>query len=31
MLDHPSVHALGHRTDVPELMRSADAFVLPSI
>jgi glycosyltransferase involved in cell wall biosynthesis len=31
MLDHPSVHVLGHRTDVPELMRGADAFVLPSI
>jgi glycosyltransferase involved in cell wall biosynthesis len=31
MLDDPSVHVLGHRTDVPELMRSADAFVLPSI
>jgi len=31
MLDHPSVHALGHRTDVPDLMRRSDALVLPSI
>ena len=31
MLDHPSVRVLGHRTDVPELMRASDAFVLPSI
>jgi glycosyltransferase involved in cell wall biosynthesis len=31
MLDHPSVKVLGHRHDVPELMREADAFVLPSI
>jgi glycosyltransferase involved in cell wall biosynthesis len=31
MLTHPSVEALGHRSDVPELMRSADALVLPSI
>jgi glycosyltransferase involved in cell wall biosynthesis len=31
MLAHPSVHPLGHRTDVPELMRSSDAVVLPSI
>jgi glycosyltransferase involved in cell wall biosynthesis len=31
MLAHPSVHVLGHRTDVPELLRAADAFVLPSI
>ena len=31
MLAHPSVEALGHRSDVPELMRSADALVLPSI
>lgn len=31
MLDHPSVHVLGHRTDVPELMRTADALVLPSL
>jgi glycosyltransferase involved in cell wall biosynthesis len=31
MLDHPSVHVLGHRSDVAELMRAADALVLPSI
>jgi glycosyltransferase involved in cell wall biosynthesis len=31
MLGHPSVHVLGHRTDVPELMRSSDVLVLPSI
>jgi glycosyltransferase involved in cell wall biosynthesis len=31
MLAHPSVEALGHRTDVPELMRTSDALVLPSI
>ncbi|HZR95639.1 MAG TPA: glycosyltransferase family 4 protein [Gaiellaceae bacterium] len=30
-LAHPSVRALGHRTDVPELMRSSDILVLPSI
>jgi glycosyltransferase involved in cell wall biosynthesis len=31
MLSHPSVKALGHRTDVPELMRRSDILVLPSI
>ncbi len=31
MLAHPSVEAIGHRTDVPELMRRSDALVLPSI
>ena len=31
MLAHPSVHVLGYRNDVPELMRKADLFVLPSI
>jgi glycosyltransferase involved in cell wall biosynthesis len=31
MLAHPSVHVLGHRTDVPELMRKSDILVLPSI
>lgn len=31
MLSHPSVHVLGHRNDVPELMRSSDILVLPSI
>ena len=31
MLAHPSVHVLGHRDDVPELMRSSDILMLPSI
>jgi glycosyltransferase involved in cell wall biosynthesis len=31
MLSHPSVKVLGHRTDVPELMRKSDILVLPSI
>lgn len=31
MLAHPSVKVLGHRNDVPELMRSSDIVVLPSI
>jgi len=31
MLAHPSVHRLGHRNDVPELMRKSDVLVLPSI
>jgi len=31
MLAHPSVHVLGHRDDVPELMRRSDVLVLPSI
>ncbi len=31
MLSHPSVRVLGHRTDIPELMRKSDLFVLPSI
>lgn len=31
LLDHPSVRVLGHRDDVPELMRNSDVFVLPSI
>jgi glycosyltransferase involved in cell wall biosynthesis len=31
MLSHPSVHVLGHRDDVPELMRKSDILVLPSI
>jgi glycosyltransferase involved in cell wall biosynthesis len=30
-LAHPSVKILGHRTDVPDLMRRSDALVLPSI
>lgn len=31
MLSHSSVKVLGHRTDVPELMRQSDILVLPSI
>lgn len=31
MLAHPSVKALGHRNDVPELLRQSDLLVLPSI
>ena len=31
MLSHPSVRVLGHRNDVPELMRNSDILVLPSI
>jgi len=31
MLAHPSVQILGHRKDVPELMRECDMFVLPTI
>jgi glycosyltransferase involved in cell wall biosynthesis len=31
MLAHPSVQVLGHRTDVPELMRQSDLMILPSI
>ena len=31
MLAHPSVQVLGHRNDVPELMRKSDLLVLPSI
>lgn len=31
LLAHPSVKVLGHRTDVPELMRQCDILVLPSI
>ena len=30
-LAHPSVHVLGHRTDVPELMRNSDVLILPTI
>lgn len=30
-LSHPSVRVLGHRTDIPELMRKSDILVLPSI
>jgi glycosyltransferase involved in cell wall biosynthesis len=31
MLSHPSVHVLGHRDDVPDLMRKSDILILPSI
>jgi len=31
MLSHPSVRVLGHRDDVPELVRQSDILVLPSI
>jgi glycosyltransferase involved in cell wall biosynthesis len=31
LLAHPSVRVLGHRNDVPELMRQSDLFILPSI
>jgi glycosyltransferase involved in cell wall biosynthesis len=31
MLAHPSVHVLGHRNDVPALMRDSDILMLPSI
>jgi glycosyltransferase involved in cell wall biosynthesis len=31
MLAHPSVKALGHRNDAPELMRKIDILVLPTI
>jgi glycosyltransferase involved in cell wall biosynthesis len=31
MLSHPSVRVLGHRTDVPDLMRMSDLLILPSI
>jgi glycosyltransferase involved in cell wall biosynthesis len=31
MLSHPSVKVLGHRNDVPELLRKSDLLVLPSI
>jgi glycosyltransferase involved in cell wall biosynthesis len=31
MLAHPSVQVLGHRNDVPELVRKSDILVLPSI
>ncbi len=31
MLAHPSVRVLGHRNDVPDLMRKSDVLVLPSL
>jgi glycosyltransferase involved in cell wall biosynthesis len=30
-LAHPSVRVLGHRNDVPELMRTSDVMILPTI
>lgn len=31
MLRDPSIQLLGHRNDIPELMRTSDVFILPSI
>jgi glycosyltransferase involved in cell wall biosynthesis len=31
MLAHPSVRVLGHRNDIPELVRQSDILILPSI
>ena len=31
MLSHPSIQVLGHREDVADLMRTSDAFVLPTL
>ena len=31
LLSHPSVRVLGHRSDLPQIMRKSDVFVLPSI
>jgi glycosyltransferase involved in cell wall biosynthesis len=31
MLSDPSVRVLGHRNDIPELMRQSDVLVLPTI
>jgi glycosyltransferase involved in cell wall biosynthesis len=31
MLAHPSVKVLGHRSDVPQLMRKSDVLILPTI
>jgi len=31
MIGHPSVRVLGHRSDIPELMRQSDVLVLPTI
>ncbi len=31
LLAHPSVQVLGHRNDVPELMRRSDVLVLPTL
>jgi glycosyltransferase involved in cell wall biosynthesis len=31
LLSHSSIHVLGHRSDIPELMRRSDILVLPTI
>ena len=31
LISHPSVRVLGHRKDIPELMRQSDILVLPTI
>lgn len=31
LLEHPGITYLGHRNDLPEIMRSADVFVLSSV
>ena len=31
MLSHPNIRGLGHREDIPQLMRDSDVMVLPSI
>jgi glycosyltransferase involved in cell wall biosynthesis len=31
LLNHPSIQVLGHRNDIPELMRQSDLFVLSSV
>lgn len=31
LLSHPSVEILGHREDVPQLMKESDLFILPSV
>jgi glycosyltransferase involved in cell wall biosynthesis len=31
MLSHPTVRVLGHRRDVPDLMRKSDILILPSV
>jgi glycosyltransferase involved in cell wall biosynthesis len=31
LLSDPSVHVLGHRRDVPELMRNSDVLLLPTV
>jgi glycosyltransferase involved in cell wall biosynthesis len=31
LLKHPSISILGHRSDIPHLMRNSDVFILPSV